>query len=183
MKKKLLLSFACLLVSGLTSCGFHLRGATELPAPLQHVYVKSAKPYGELATNIRQYFKISGAHTTETASEAETVLNIIAESTGQQLLGVSGTQQTRQYNLTLSVTFQLTTPDGVALTVPETLTQSRTLPINAGEILSGSNQATALYQQMRRAIVFDIMNRLASHQINDILTKKPAAHETQRSTT
>lgn len=173
MKTRSLFILLCLLISCLNGCGFHLRGATPLSEPLQRIYIKSQKPYGELAQNLRQYFKTSGAYVADTPQGASAVLNIINEVTGQQLLAVSGTQQTRQYNLSLSVTFQLTSPSGVALTSPETLTQARTLPINAGEILSGSNQATALYQQMRRAIVFDIMNRLSSQNITDILTHKP----------
>jgi outer membrane lipopolysaccharide assembly protein LptE/RlpB len=53
----------------------------------------------------------------------------------------------------------------------ETLSQSRTLPINSGEVLAGSNQAAALFQQMRRAVVFDIMNRLSSQYVTHILSQ------------
>lgn len=155
----------------LTSCGFHLRGETQFPQPMQHVYLKTASPYGELTHNIQQYFKMSGVTLVSTPAEATTILQILSETTGQQLIGVSGTQQTRQYNLTLNVTFQLTDPKGVLISAPETMTETRTLPISSGEILSGSNQAAALYQQMRRAIVFDIMNRLSSQEIAYRLTQ------------
>lgn len=163
----------CLFLTCLSGCGFHLRGQTTLPAPLQRIYIKTSQPYGELSHNLRQYLEMSGAYVADTPQGATTVLNIISDTTGQQLLGVTGTQQTRQYNFTVSVTFQLTNPDDTLLTSPETLTQSRTLPINASEILSGSNQANALYRQMRKAIVFDIMNRISSQQVTNILTKKP----------
>lgn len=149
----------------LTSCGFHLRGETQFSAPLQHVYLQTPSPYSELTRNIQQYFKMSGITLADSPANATTVLQILSENTGQQLIGVNNTQQTRQYNLTLSVAFQITDKKGIVLSPPETLTENRTLPISSSEILSGSNQATALYQQMRRAIVFDIMNRLSSQEM------------------
>lgn len=157
----------------LSSCGFHLRGSMPLSPPLQRLYLKTQSPYGELTHNLQQYLKMSGVYLADSPQDASTVLDIISETTSQQLLGVSGTQQTRQYNLTLNVSFQVTDPKGNVLVAPVTLTQSRTLPINANQILAGSNEATALYQQMRRAIVFDIMNRLSSQEITYLLTKKP----------
>lgn len=155
----------------LTSCGFHLRGQTVFAPPLQKIYIKTQNPYGELAHNLKKYFKLSGVYVADSASDATTVLNILSDQTGQQLLGINGTQQTSQYNLTLGVTYQLTTPEGIALTTPETLTESRTLAINSNEILGGSNEAAALYTQMRRSIVFDLMNRLSSQEITSIVTK------------
>lgn len=159
------ISFQTIFILLLASCGFHPRGEAQLAPPLQHIYLKTALPYSELTHNIQQYFKMSGIHLADSPAEATTILQILSESTGQQLIGISNTQQTRQYNLTLNVTFQITDPSGALLSAPETLTEARTLPISSGEILSGSNQAAALYQQMRRAIVFDLINRLSSQEI------------------
>ena len=86
-------------------------------------------------------------------------------------MSVSATQLTRQYNLILSVTFQLLTPNGVVLTAPQPLTESRFVTIQSDQILGGSNEANSLYQQMRQAIAFDLMNRLASRDITLSLTK------------
>ncbi len=155
----------------LTSCGFHPRGQTIFAKPLQRIYIKTASPYGELTTNLEKYFKSSGVYIADSPQDATTVLQILSDTTNQQLLGVSGTQQTRQYNLILSVAFQITEPNGTLITSPETLSQSRTLPINSGQILGGSNEAIVLFQQMRRTIVFDMMNRISSQQITDIINK------------
>lgn len=165
--------FTLILAVSLTACGFHPRGTVQVAPELQRVYLKTQSPYSDLTHNIRQYLKTSGVYLADSPYDATTVLEILSEDTQQQLLGVSGSQQTRQYNLTLIVKFQLTKPNGVVLLAPESLSETRTLPINSNEILSGSNQADALYQQMRRAIVFDIMNRLSSQYVTGILHKKP----------
>ncbi|MEO8400757.1 MAG: LPS assembly lipoprotein LptE [Gammaproteobacteria bacterium] len=156
----------------LTSCGFHLRGVTTLSQPLQKLYLKTENPYGQLARNLRDYLNQSGIQVTDSPENATTVLQILSENQTQQLLSVSGTQQTRQYALTLVVTFQITDPHGVVLVPPQTLSEGRTFTTLSDQILAGSNEQNTMYQQMRRAIVYDIMNRLSSRDITTLLTNQ-----------
>jgi LPS-assembly lipoprotein len=170
--KSFLILFAATFLS---SCGFHLRGTAPLSPPLQELYIKTADPYGQLTRNLAEYLKMSGVHLTETPEEATTVLHIISETENQQLLSVSGTQQTRQYNLTLVVTFEISNPKGVVLVPPQTLNEQRTLTTQSDQILGGSNEQNTLYQQMRQAIIDDIVNRLASRDVTTLLMEH--AHE------
>jgi len=162
-----------IIVFSLTSCGFHLRGPISLAPALQTLYLKTKDPYGQLARNLKQSLKMSGVHLTDSPEEATTVLEIVNEQTLDQLIGINGSQQTRQYNLILTVTFVVTDPKGLALLKNQILTETRVLTIKEGQILAGSNEATALYEQMRQAIVYDILSRLSSAEITHLLTKKP----------
>jgi LPS-assembly lipoprotein len=146
----------------LASCGFHLRGEVPLAPPLKRMYLQSPDPYGELARNLRLGLTAAGVQLTDSASQAATVLEILNEKTTQQLLSVGGTQQTRQYNLLLSVTFQVHSPKGKVLIAPQTVTDTQALTVQADQILGGSNEQNNLYQQMRQDIVFTLLNRLAS---------------------
>jgi LPS-assembly lipoprotein len=156
--------FLCILGATwlLSSCGFHLRGPVELAPPFKRLYIESHDPYSELTRNLQQYFKTSHVYLADSPQAASGIFEIIQESTSQQLLSVGGTQQTRQYNLILSVTFQVTTPQGVVLIAPQTVSESQTLTVQADQILGGSNEQNNLYHQMRRAITYTIMNRLSS---------------------
>ncbi|MHB1949222.1 MAG: LPS-assembly lipoprotein LptE [Gammaproteobacteria bacterium] len=168
------LVISLLLLIGLTSCGFHLRGEIPLAAPLHNLYLQTADPYGQLARNLKQYLKFSNVHLTATPQEASVIFAILKEDTGQQLLSVGGTQQTRQYNLILTVVFQLTDPKGNVLLPPQTITETRTIPIQSNQILAGSNEASNLYRQMRQGAVYDIMNLLSSQSVTDaVMIKKP----------
>jgi LPS-assembly lipoprotein len=169
MFKKILL-FICLL--NLTACGFHLRGTTAtIPesSPIRVLYLQTPDPYGQLSRNLRQYLKMSGITLTKTPQEAKTILTILSEEESQQLLSVSGTQQTRQYNLVLTVTFELSDPKNNLLLVPQKARQSRTLTIQSNQVLAGSNESANLYHQMRKAIVPSIVNRIASRAITSLL--------------
>lgn len=168
---------ACILVIfffSLTGCGYHMRGKLNLAPPLYRLYINTKDPYGTLTRNLKEYLKISGVQLTENKADAITVLSILDETTSQQLLGISGTQQTRQYNIVLSVSFSIEDQTGKTLVPPQLLRQTRTLTIQSDQILAGSNEANLLYNQMRSAIVYDILNRLASKDISAlIMTEKP----------
>ena len=156
----------------LTSCGFHMRESIKLAPPLHTIYVKTADPYGQLARNLRQYLIANGIHVMDKPELATTILWILNEQTSNYLLGISGTQATRQYNLILTVKFELIDIKNNILIEPQIVSESQTLTIKADQILAGSNEADNLYQQMRQAIVYDIMSRLSSQEISTLLTSK-----------
>lgn len=163
-----------MLVISLTGCGFHLRGQMPLATPLHVVYLKTPNPYGQLAHNLQQSFKMSGTRLVDNPNDATAILNILKEETSQQLLGINGSQQTRQYNLILTVTFEVTTPSGQTTVSPQVITETRTLTIQADQMLASSNESNSLYQQMRSAIVYKIMRRLASEEVTTLLMRNSA---------
>ncbi len=157
----------------LAGCGFHLRGTVDnisASSPLRYLYLQSPDPYGQLSKNLRQSLTMAGVTLTATPAEAKTVLAILDEEESQQLLSVSGTQQTRQYNLILTVTFNLSDPKNNILIAPQKVRQNRTLTIQSNQVLAGSNEAVNLYQQMRLAIAPMIVNRISSTAITSQLT-------------
>jgi LPS-assembly lipoprotein len=163
----ILLIFTCLI-----SCSFHPRGTIALSPSLQQLYLKTNNPYGQLAQNLRNYFTMSGIELTSSPNNANLILDIIKENESQQLLSVSGTQQTRQYNLIYTVVFQVITPKGALVIPPQTLSETRAFTTISDQILGGTNEATMLYQQMRRAIVYDMMNRLSSQEMTALIENK-----------
>lgn len=164
--------FSLLTALALSSCGFQLRGSQPLNPSFQEIYIKTADPYGQLTRNLREYLKMSGAHVTDSPQDANTILDILSEAKNQVLLSVSSTQQTRQYNLMLIVSFEITNAKGVVLVPPQTLTESRTFTTVSDQILGGTNEQNTLYLQMQQAIVYDIMNRLESRDIATMLAIK-----------
>ena len=164
----------------LTSCGFHLRGNFTLAPPLHKLYVQTNDPYGQLARNLKQYLKMSNVEIVSTPKAASTILNILSETETQNLISVDITQLTRQYNLILTVSYQITSSKGELLVPTRTVSETRTIPIQSNQILAGSNEATILYQQMRQAIVYDIVNQLSSDTTTSLLSK--TKHETALST-
>jgi LPS-assembly lipoprotein len=158
----------------LTSCGFHLRGPTTLAKPLQTMYFQSQDPYSAFARNLKQYLKMSGVHLAASPQGAATTLSILQEATSQDLLSINSSQQTRQYNLKLTVAFEVLDSRGKVIVAPQMLTETRTLTLQSNQVLAGSNQAALLFHDMRRSIVYNMMNRLASKDVTRAVTGAPA---------
>ncbi len=158
----------------LTGCGFHLRGLAPLAPPLQHLYIQSQGPYGLLEQKLRTSLPLTGVHVMPTPEGADTILVLSREDQSQQLISVGGTQQTRQYNLILTVIFAITDPAGNILVPPQSVSETRILTLQSSQILGTTNEQDALYQLMRQAVVYDIMNRLSSKKVTALLMQKPA---------
>ncbi len=183
-KKSLLaMTCFCLLTLLLSSCGFHLRGEMPLAAPLHRMYVQSTDPYGTLTRNIKQSLKMSDVTLTDNTSEATTILSITHDDTSQQLLSVSGTQQTRQYKLIVTVVFEVNDNHGRTIVSPQALSDSRVITVQSNQILGSSSEANLYYQQMRRALASAIMYRLSSHEITSVINdafKPPVTPKKQK---
>ena len=159
-----------IIVTLLSSCGFHLRGQMTLAPPLHRVYLQAPEIYEPLARYLRQSLKMSGVYLASSPKDAITILEIIKETESEPLLSVSNTQQTRQYDLVLTVTFQITSPEGRILIPPQTVSEKRTLTVQTNQVLATTNEAASLFRQMRIAIAYDIMSLLASQNLSDALT-------------
>ncbi len=170
-----------LLLLTLCACGFHLRGALPLAKPLHSLYIQSSDPYGTLVKELEQSLKMSHAELAVTPNEAQSILAILHDDTSQTLLSVSGTAQTRQYRLMVTVIFSVTDTHGTTILAPEALTESRIITIQSNQILGSSNQANMYYQQMRRALASSIMYRLSSGQVADQMNQ--FAHDSKKPTT
>lgn len=158
------------LVLILSACGFHLRGSMPLAKPLHRIYIESIDPYGVLVKELEQSLKMSHAEVVNSPDQADTVLKIIRDDSGQDLLSVSGTQQTRQYKLHVTVAFMiLNAKNRHTLVDQQTLTESRVITIQSNQILGSSNEASMYFQQMRRTLASAIMFRLSSNEITRTL--------------
>lgn len=166
MLRQTLLFICCGL---LMSCGFHFQGQVNLAPPLQRMYLQTADPYSDFARSLRLYLKNSHVKLVE-PSDAETILTILQQNTTQDLLGVSGTQQTKQYLLRTIVVFQISNKMGRILVPPEMLVESRVITVQSNLILGASNEVNLYFKQMRRTLAYALMNRIASRDITRMLT-------------
>lgn len=155
----------------LAACGFHLQGKLQLAKPLQRVYLETNNPYGALTRALQLSFQMSHATLVATPEEAVTKLIIIQDVNSQTLISVNSTTQTRQYNLTVTVTFAISDKHGRLIFPPQTLTEARAITIQSNQILGSSNEANLYYQQMRNTLATAIMNRIASKDITAVINQ------------
>lgn len=90
----------------LSACGFHLRGAMELPAELKSVYI-SAKSSTVLAEDLTTILETNGAAVLNDATAASATIKIEKEKNTERVLSVDSNGKGREYELQYTVVFSV----------------------------------------------------------------------------
>jgi LPS-assembly lipoprotein len=149
--RQLLILFLLLL----TGCGFHLRGAVQLPSELSELTLVDARPATDIAPALRRALQGQGVRLME---GAPLQLQLQAENYGKRVLSVDAAGRAQEYGLSYGVRFGLRAADGVVWLPEETLT--RDLRFDATAVLSTSTEEARLKDDMRRDAVLQILRRL-----------------------
>lgn len=148
-----------LLAALLGACGFHPRGAVELPPGVSKFYVKA--PSALLADPIEMYLQAGGAQLVASQAEADVAVLITGESQGHRLLAVDPkTGKAREYELSFALTYQLSRKDGSAILPPQTINLVRDYTFDPTAVIAMGEEQTLIYSEMRRDAVQQLLRRL-----------------------
>ena len=149
-----------LLFAGLSACGFHLRGAVELPPALTEVAIQGTNPYGELGVALRNGFSRMGGQIVESVQQAQSVLVITRDSTKRRVLSVDSQGQANQYELEYSLGFRLDNPQGATRVGAQTINLRRQYRFDPNQTLAKADEEARLVREMRQDAVRQMLRRL-----------------------
>ncbi len=98
----------------------------------------------------------------EPLSQAQVVLDVLAEQREKTVVGVNSSGQVRELQLRIRVKFRLNTPQGQELIPEDEILQQRDISYNESAALAKEAEEALLYQDMQTDIVRQILRRLAS---------------------
>jgi len=155
-----LLRITALLTAGfLSSCGFSLRGAAELPVELQTMALASPGGNSEILRQVRRSLQASDVTILEDASLSAYTLVIGDESSRERVLSVNDNARAGEYELTLSAPFQLR-KGSETLVGPETLTIEKVYLADPNSAVAKREERELMEDEMRRELVNQLMRRL-----------------------
>jgi LPS-assembly lipoprotein len=175
--KKIIVSL--LIAFSLSACGWHIRGAVELPKQLSNLYISATDSKGALITDLRQLLKTNRVTLVDKAADANYSLNILEETKDRRTAGVGGDEVTSAYEITLKANYEIRlqnnnkTTKGTAISV-------RNFNYNTAAINSATQEELLLDQEMRRDLAQQILRRLSSVVANppsEKPNKSPKASE------
>ena len=140
---------------GLGGCGFHLQGAGSLPPALTKTYITTSSPHSEFLTTLTDTLRLRGSEIVESREEAQSVLDISIDDTGQRVLSVSARNIPREYEVYYAVTFSLQVGAEQVIT-HETLIATRSYTYDETQVLAKAAEEDVL----RRALAEDLARRL-----------------------
>ena len=150
-----------LLLCAAAGCGFHLRGAADLP--FSSVYVPSATSgiALDLARNIRAGTNVK---LVDDAKQADAILEFTGETRAKEILSLTGAGRVREFRLRYRVGFRVHDGKGNEFVPPSTLELTRDVTFNDSQVLAKESEEQLLYRDMQSDMVQQIMRRLSSAQ-------------------
>lgn len=151
----LALAGTLLLSSG---CGFRLRG--NFTAPFSTLYLQMRENTRFAAQLTRTIEAGSNVRIVARPEEAEAVFELLDMRRERDVLSINALGRAREYELTLSMQFRVTSPDGFDFVEATTLTTTRDLSYSESEFLSREKEEEILYGDMESDILAQVVRCL-----------------------
>lgn len=151
-------SFLLVIAMLITGCGFHLRGAIELPAMYDRVHLID-KGYSDIGKPLSQALKTAGTEMVTSPTSASSVITLLSRGAQRRALNVGG-KQIREYELQLDVSFVVQDNQGVQLAEQQTVSVLRTFRNDPNDVLGKDNEEQLIRQEMNQTAVLQILRRL-----------------------
>ncbi|MEW5879201.1 MAG: LPS assembly lipoprotein LptE [Pseudomonadota bacterium] len=152
------------LAFAVTSCGFKLRGAQQLPFETIYLGFGPNSSLGaELARNIR-----AGTSTkiVDDRAQAQAVLDVLGEARERDVLSVSAQGRAREFQLRLRLQFRLHDGKGREFIAPTQITVQRDISFNEAQVLAKESEEALLYRDMQTDVVQQLLRRLAAVKVD-----------------
>lgn len=145
----------------LSGCGFHLRGAVELPAVMERTYVAGGAG-SDLYYELENALLAAGAEVVDSADSATGVLTLQRQRIDRRVLSVDTQGRAAEYELALQVAFSLRDSAGKLIADNERVSIVRDYSFDPDNVLSKSDEEEALRKEMYRLAVAQMMRRVQS---------------------
>lgn len=148
----------CSLLLG--GCGFHLRGAVELPPAMEAAQITGVPAGNAIYGEIRRTLVAAGGGVVSDPEQASARLEVLGEDFDRRVLSVDSTGKVSEYELTYRLRYRLLAPNGEVLVAPQSINMTRDYRYNTANVLGTEEEATQLQQEMRRLAVRQMLRRL-----------------------
>lgn len=164
---QLKISFIVIVLLLMTACGYRLAGKAELDPIFENTYIAYQGNARLVAELIEKQFKANG-YNIVTAEQATAIVDVLYETREKQILSLDEDGKVREYELLLSVGFQVEDDQGKALVSRQQVRLSRDFLFEINELLGKTSEEQQLYQEMRADASRLILYRLQAITSVDI---------------
>ena len=150
-----------LIVLLITSCGFQLRVAKNLPIEMNRTYISTEDEYSIFYRQLKKGLYERGVEVVESPVDATAVFNILQEDTGQRVLSVSGRNVVREYEVFYRIFYSIQTKDKLIKSQQEEIL-TRDYTYDETLVLGKEREENLLREAIADDLVRIILMQLAS---------------------
>lgn len=147
-----------LIISLVTAaCGYHLRGAYDLPKEMKSIYLDGGSPL--LKDQLATVLKTSSGKLAATPENADAVIKIFDENIVRRVLSLSSRGRSNDIELAGHLEFQLLTAKHGMLIEREPVDFRREYFNDQQDVIAKGNEETVIKKEMYQQVVRTIMSR------------------------
>ena len=161
MKKIVNLFLFLLSFSYISSCGYHLAGTGKFSSSLQNTSVQGVGTSRELINSVKRNLASNQINVVE-AEQATALINILEEQTEKITLTVDSDGKAREFELILSVNFDVKRVDDSYLLKEQNISLSRDFVFDKSDLLGTNEEEQQLFTEMRNDAAKLMVYRLQS---------------------
>ncbi len=159
MKSKSLV-IALLIPLLLTACGYHLRGAVDIPQAMQKVYLEGAST--ALRGSFNASFRSTDARMVSNPAEAGLYIKVIQDEMRRRVLSLNASGKATEYELNYTLVYALLDQQGKALGKQQVLEINRDYFNDQEDILAKNNEENVIRNEIYRNAVRSILTRASA---------------------
>lgn len=150
---------ALILLNILLGCGFHLAGSGELASSLDNTSVQSAASSRDLVLLLERNLKSNQINIVG-IDQATALINILFEGTEKTVLTLDSEGKAREFELILTVSFDVKKPDNSYLLREQSIRLNRDFVFDKNNLLGANEEEQQLFSEMRGDAAKIIVYRL-----------------------
>ncbi|MDD5461652.1 MAG: LPS assembly lipoprotein LptE [Methylococcales bacterium] len=141
----------------LTACGYHLRGALELPKGMKNVYLDGGSP--QLLDHFKRAMDISSVPLATSPESAGMIVKIFDEDSQRRVLSLSSGGIANDFELSYRFEYELVDANNKVLMPRQPIEIKREYFNDQVAIIAKGNEESTIRDEMYQQAVRSIMNR------------------------
>lgn len=178
LKAKVAVLF-CLMLIGLSACGFHLRGDYQLPDEMSSVYLSAKNLHSELLLDLKRTLKTNGSQVVTDATLAQATIKIEKETLVERVVSVDNLGRASEYEIKLRLVYSVSVsekkPASAFSIKNRKLELIRDYIYDNEAVLGKSREKNVLIRDMQRDASRLIMLQIQAAHKKSIAAKTPDA--------
>ena len=147
----------------LAACGFHLRGAVEVPAALKETRIVGIAEFSALGLQLKKVLTSAGSSVLAANAKSASTLTISNELYDRRVLSVDAQGRVAEYELMYSFNFQVTDLAGAMLVPGQKIELSRDFRFDPNNVLAKDAEEKQIRADMIDFAVRQLMRRIDAH--------------------
>ncbi len=152
-KKAVILSLALLL----SACGYHLRGAIQLPENMKSIYVEGSS--GALLDQFKQIMKTSSSALSSSRTGAGIIIKVANEEFNRRVVSLSSRGKSNEFELEYRLDYEFANAKDAPLMEKQTVEIRREYYNDQSAVIAKENEENVIRNEMYQQAVQTILNR------------------------